>query len=279
MLLALLIAWGGGLVFAWRTSDRILRPLSLLEQTMRGWVGRADLSPVDPAAFERSPREIASLAISFQQLGGRLRALMDQLEDLAHTDSLTGVGNRRRFDLVLQQEWLRLRRVDKPLSLLMIDVDHFKAYNDTYGHGEGDRCLVAVAAAIQSQGRRSSDITCRIGGEEFALLLPETDLEQARVIAEHAWRAVQELAIGHRALGERALVSVSIGVAMAHPALEPTPDALQQRADRALYRRKRTLGRNGVSVECLESGVHAQAPQGSDAGDEPKASQGLASGV
>ena len=215
---------------------------------MGGWVGREDPGPIDLEPFRRAPREIASLADSFHQLGERLAALMLRLEAMALSDSLTQVGNRRRFDQALQQEWGRLRRHRLPLSLLMIDVDHFKAYNDSYGHGEGDRCLVEVAAAIRAQGKRPADLTCRIGGEEFAILLPEVDREGARRIAERTWLAVQDLAIPHRALGRQGRVSVSIGVATAYPADGNEPQLLQLRADRALYHRKKQMGRNGICV-------------------------------
>lgn len=248
MVLTLLLAWLGGLLFAWRTSERVLRPLSLLEQSMREWGAGADQPPLELASFRDAPREIRSLAGSFLQMAERLSGLVERLEDLALSDSLTQVGNRRRFDQALQQEWARLQRRDRPISLLMIDVDHFKAYNDTYGHGQGDACLIQVAAAIRTEARRCTDLTCRVGGEEFAMLLPETDLAEALAIAQRTWRAVRGLEIPHRALGDRGHISVSIGVASAMPTLVSGPQELQLRADQALYRRKQHEGRNGVSV-------------------------------
>lgn len=245
MLLALLVAWGAGVLFAWRTSERVLRPLQLLEQGMRGG-GQHRTLPDD--VFSRAPREIASLAHSFNHMVRRLASLVENLEELALTDGLTQVGNRRRFDQTLAHEWSRLQRRARPLSLLIIDVDHFKAYNDCYGHGQGDTCLIQLASAIRGQGRRCSDLACRIGGEEFALLLPETDQAEARVIADRTWRAVRDLAIPHAALGEGATVSVSIGVASVLPSLQGDPESLRLQADQALYTRKQREGRNGVCV-------------------------------
>lgn len=245
MLLALLVAWAAGLLFAWRTCERILRPLQLLEEGMRGGEQR-QLLPRD--VFTRAPREIASLANSFNLMVQRLASLVDSLEQLALTDSLTQVGNRRRFDQTLALEWSRMQRSARPMSLLIIDVDHFKAYNDRYGHGQGDTCLIQVATVLRGQGRRCSDLTCRIGGEEFAMLLPETDLAEARAIAERAWRAVRDLGVPHQALGEDGVVTVSVGVASAIPSLEADAEDLRLRADQALYRRKQLEGRDGVTV-------------------------------
>lgn len=251
MVLALLLAWVAGLVFAWRTSQRILQPLRLLELRMRQLVAQEDRAPVGLPPFEKAPQEIASLASSFNQMGRRLASLVARLEDLALTDSLTQVGNRRRFDQFLTQEWFRLQRRGQPLSLLMIDVDHFKAYNDTYGHGQGDSCLIQIAEAIRRQGRRCTDLTCRIGGEEFAMVLPETDLAVAGTIGHLIWKAVGDLGLPHQGLGSEGRVSVSIGVATAHPSPQGTQDDLLQRADQALYCRKQRQGRNGVTVTAM----------------------------
>lgn len=274
MVLSLLLAWMGGLLYAWYTGERIMGPISLLEQSMRGWVGSGEMPSVDWEPFQRAPMEIASLASSFDELGRRQSALVERLQEMALTDGLTAVGNRRCFDQALEREWDRMRRQNRPLSLLIIDVDHFKAFNDASGHAEGDQCLIQVASAIRSQARRSSDLTCRIGGEEFALLLPDTAQDHARSIAEQVWQAVRHLAIPHLGLGEGGRVSISIGVATAYPAVEESPQALQLHADLALYQRKNNQGRNGVSVATDPGTLVGRTP-----GDGQKSAVGTAEGV
>jgi diguanylate cyclase (GGDEF)-like protein len=127
----------------------------------------------------------------------RIKQLTDELRRAALTDALTGLANRRRFDEQLERERQRALRQCEPLSLLMIDIDHFKAYNDRYGHRAGDACLRQVARAIESQARRPCDEAARYGGEEFALLLPLTDESGARYIADALVAAVVELALPH----------------------------------------------------------------------------------
>ena len=131
-------------------------------------------------------------------------------------DPLTGIGNRRLFDDALQKEHRRAARAQTPLALLMLDVDHFKAFNDTYGHPAGDSCLVAVAAAIASVAQRPADLAARYGGEEFALLLPEIDVTGAVAIAERLRDALRQLGLPH-ARGLDGTVTVSIGVAVIWP--------------------------------------------------------------
>ena len=133
-----------------------------------------------------------------QKNGGRMLTYCDvtdlvrnarQMEELATIDSMTGLSNRRHFLALAAAEWSRFQRYYRPLSVLMIDVDHFKSVNDRYGHAVGDQALIAVANACL-EGKRSSDIVGRIGGEEFAMLLPETDLYQARIVADRICKAV-----------------------------------------------------------------------------------------
>ncbi|WP_374973233.1 diguanylate cyclase [Spongiibacter marinus] len=174
-----------------------------------------------------------------------LKAQTDALRMLASLDGLTGVPNRRIFDERLDAEWRACRRSGSPLSLLMVDVDHFKLYNDHYGHLDGDQCLKAIASALASSVERGRDMLARFGGEEFVCLLPDTDLEGAKHIAEKLRQAVEGLAIPHVESKTAATVTLSLGVAttVQCDALEP-PDLLKV-ADEQLYLAKKS-GRNRV---------------------------------
>jgi diguanylate cyclase (GGDEF)-like protein len=168
-----------------------------------------------------------------------------RLARLATEDPLTGVANRRRFDAQLPVEVARAQREQRPLVLLMIDIDRFKEYNDRRGHPAGDECLIRVAQALAAQLHRPSDLVARIGGEEFAVLLPNTEAGGAGEHAERIRAAVESLALAHPGGG---VVTVSIGVAVTSGLAGPQgPDELLAFADRALYRAK-DAGRNLVAV-------------------------------
>jgi len=172
------------------------------------------------------------------------------LERLAVLDPLTGVANRRALEQQLEQEWERARRHGTEVALLVCDVDHFKAYNDRYGHVAGDACLQQVASTLEGVIRRATDLVARYGGEEFVVVLPETPLAGALRIAEDARRSVAELAIPHDAAGDAGVVTLSIGVACGGPGSAASPDELLKRADVALYEAKRQ-GRNTVQAADL----------------------------
>ena len=142
----------------------------------------------------------------------RVKHMADELRRIATVDVLTGVANRRRFEEVLEREWRRARRSGDPLSLLMIDVDHFKAFNDHQGHPAGDACLRAVAQALVAASVRPGDLVARYGGEEFTILLPQTPRDGAEHVALGVLHAVQALDIAHAASPSAARVSVSVGV-------------------------------------------------------------------
>jgi diguanylate cyclase (GGDEF)-like protein len=185
----------------------------------------------------------------------RLKRMSDELRHLASTDALTGIANRRVFDDALAHEWLRARRSGDPLSLLLIDVDHFKRYNDRYGHQMGDDCLIRVAQALRASCRRPADLVARYGGEEFMVLLPQTPRLGAECVAAGAIEAIQALGIAHEDSPTSRCVSVSIGAA-AHDEDSPCVDAhgrcsahdLVLAADEALYAAKRA-GRAQVKVK------------------------------
>jgi diguanylate cyclase (GGDEF)-like protein len=174
---------------------------------------------------------------------------------LALHDALTGLANRRLFDEVLHREWQSASRNRQSLALLMIDVDHFKAYNDTYGHEEGDKALIRIAQTIGDNGVRAGDLAARYGGEEFVVILAAAELRAAAQVAERIRAAVSALVIVHTG-AENGMVSVSIGVAAIVPIPFGDPSALVKSADRALYDAKRG-GRNRVSDVC---GYDAAAP-------------------
>jgi diguanylate cyclase (GGDEF)-like protein len=178
----------------------------------------------------------------------RLQETNCELEMLARYDSLTGVANRHYFDEKLEGECDRANRGDIPLSLIMIDVDLFKNYNDIMGHQEGDSCLKSIAKTIQGQLRRPGDLVARYGGEEFAVILPATSVEGAQERAEDIRRAVMKLAIFHPDARVEGPVTVSLGVASVLPKKRRIePAELIQGADTAMYRAKRD-GRNCVRV-------------------------------
>ncbi len=176
-------------------------------------------------------------------------ALVDaaaKLSVIASTDGLTGLANRRTFETELSQEWRRAIRSQGPIALLLLDADWFKAYNDQYGHQEGDEALRRVAACIQDNIRRPGDVGARYGGEEFVALLPDTDLAGARNTAERICRAVETMAEPHGG-SPLGLLSVSIGLAVARPVQGDRESVLVRRADAALYEAKRT-GRARICV-------------------------------
>jgi diguanylate cyclase (GGDEF)-like protein len=173
----------------------------------------------------------------------RLEEANRQLETLASVDGLTGIANRRSFDSRLVEEWRRAVRSRTPLSLLMIDVDCFKAYNDRHGHATGDDCLRTIATVLAANLRRASDMASRFGGEEFAVILPETDDDAARMMAERLRSGVEGLRMHHGASAASEFVTISVGGATIVPTGDSSAAELIRAADAELYEAKRT-GRN-----------------------------------
>ncbi|QRX85008.1 diguanylate cyclase [Glaciimonas sp. PAMC28666] len=166
------------------------------------------------------------------------------LQDLAAKDGLTGIANRRSFDQALATQWQRAMRETHPLTLLMVDVDHFKQYNDTYGHLAGDECLKRIASAMANTPLRAYDLVARYGGEEFAIILPEVTAAGAQAVAERIRAAVEHLGIPDTT-SEAGVVTISIGAATANALIGSTPTQLVAAADAALYQAKHA-GRNRV---------------------------------
>lgn len=192
-------------------------------------------------ALERSVQarttELSESNLRLRDTSEQLAAANARLEQLAVTDALTGLANRRRFDDVLAHEWSRALRTGEPLALLLLDVDHFKRFNDAYGHPEGDECLRAIAGALRAATRRG-DTAARYGGEEFAVICPGTTLPQAQALAQHLLAAMRALRIPHVASPVAPHVTVSIGFAVASTDC-PDAEALVTAADGALYEAKR----------------------------------------
>ncbi|WP_165694193.1 diguanylate cyclase [Teichococcus deserti] len=198
----------------------------------------------------------------------RLLEALENMEEMATTDALTGLANRRRFEEAMALEWRRCAREGQPLSLLVLDADNFKRYNDRYGHPAGDTCLRMLAGCLSATARRPGDVAARQGGEEFAMLMPKTDAEGAALLAERVRAAVAAEALPHAGNQPAGIVTISVGVATAYP--EPELDepgarsgaeALLSAADSALYAAKMG-GRNricaaGPTVVALPTAVGA----------------------
>ena len=196
----------------------------------------------------RAMQRIAQMRYSLLVLTRKLDDANSELRRLSSVDGLTGIANRREFDETLLREWRRVIRSGRPLSLLVADVDYFKQFNDGYGHQVGDECLKAVARSMQSELKRPSDLLARFGGEEFVVVLPETDIQGAAAVSESMRRAVEAMGITHRHAPVPGVVTVSVGVASLVPDRERRPEALIEAADKALYEAKRG-GRNRVTIK------------------------------
>lgn len=202
--------------------------------------------PLEIGLMKRLATQL-EIAIQQAELYQQLQAANEALQRLATLDPLTQLANRRRFDEYLAQEWQRMAREQKPLSVILCDIDFFKTYNDTYGHQGGDFCLQEVAAAISSVTRRPADLVARYGGEEFVAILPNTDTEGAFKVAKTIRAKVQALKIIHAGSRVSNYVSLSLGVATVIPSHDSWPAKLVASADEALYQAK-TEGRDRVQV-------------------------------
>lgn len=233
------------LVVPVRWRDRLLGVLDFESATADSF------SPEVQLVFRTFADQLAGairLATTNRQLEAanrRLQETNEGLKVLTALDGLTGVANRRRFEEAFDLEWRRACRSDLPLAVVMIDIDHFKRFNDTYGHRRGDDCLKRVATALAGSLHRAGDLVARYGGEEFVVVLPGADEERAAAYAEVLRRGIEELAIPHRWGSPCGVVTVSLGVAGARPTAVDSAPALLDAADRALYRAK-ACGRNRV---------------------------------
>jgi diguanylate cyclase (GGDEF)-like protein len=242
-LFVLLISWFGG-------ERMVVRPIRSLARTAMRF-GRGDLHV--RATSEKWLAEFQPLAAALDdmalKLAGReeeLRIANEHLEELASLDGLTGLANRRGFDREIEQEWQRANERHEPVALMMIDIDHFKLYNDRYGHVAGDTCLRSVAETLSLVMLENAVLVARYGGEEFALLLPGLDLPRISALAEEARRSIEDLFITH-AEAPCGHVTISIGVESIVPRAGQCAAELVEAADRALYAAKR-CGRNRIAA-------------------------------
>lgn len=231
------------LAFAAGAIDYINKPPNKIELLAR-------VSSVLKLKYEmdrRKAREKELLEVTRQ-----LTEANQMLQRLSFLDGLMGIANRRYFDEFLDLEWKRARRTRSPLSLILIDIDFFKAYNDTYGHPGGDNCLKQVASVLRSGARRARDLIARYGGEEFAIVLPDTPIEGATSVAEALRAGVEALGIAHAHSQISDHVTISVGLATTVPSQNTTPADLITVADQALYQAKKE-GRNRIRVKQLFS--------------------------
>ncbi|MEM8673656.1 MAG: diguanylate cyclase [Cyanobacteria bacterium P01_G01_bin.67] len=188
-----------------------------------------------------------TIAIQHSQLCCQLQTANQKLQQLAILDGLTGIANRRYFDLVLDKEWQRLAREQKPLSLILCDIDYFKAYNDFYGHQQGDRCLQKVAQILQKSTRRPADLAARYGGEEFALILPNTDAQGALYLAHNIVENLASKQLPHIKSRVSEFVTFSMGIACKIPHCQQPATTIIEIADHLLYKAKKA-GRNQLAI-------------------------------
>lgn len=258
---------------------------------MKGTPELVDVPIIFITGYDDTEREVAALAIGAAdfiskppraaqvlarvRMHLRVKELTSALRSAAYTDALTELANRRHFDDALHREWLRAQRAASPMSLVMIDVDAFKKYNDHYGHGAGDRCLAAVARAIRQSVHRPADLAVRYGGEEFAVLLPDTDACGARFLAQMILRNVETQRLPHAASPVAGRVTVSIGVSSyddqcqswapkprdsrsSETLIRVTEADLVAAADRALYAAKDN-GRDQAQFLCIDGVADPQS--------------------
>lgn len=192
-----------------------------------------------------------------EHLAGQLASANRMLQRIAILDGLTGIANRRYFDEVIEEEWLRAIRDQTPLSIIMIDIDYFKAFNDTYGHQAGDESLKTVAMVLKDTLKRPADMVARYGGEEFVAVLPETEIKGAVAIAEAMRLNIDALNIPHKNSHNHGCITISLGAASIIPERNTSSSILIAAADKALYRAK-DKGRNRVDPEINDNDVMAE---------------------
>ncbi|RYE73011.1 MAG: diguanylate cyclase [Oxalobacteraceae bacterium] len=177
----------------------------------------------------------------------KLLTLQKQLEQMSYTDGLTGVPNRRMFDTVWEREWASAQRAQSSLSLVLLDIDYFKQYNDRYGHLQGDECLKRIGQVLEAAGKRARDMFARFGGEEFVLIMPDTDANAALLVAERLRSLILQDRVAHEDSPVEQILTISLGVGTIVPSRNACSAAFLETVDQQLYRAKRN-GRNQVAA-------------------------------
>ena len=217
-------------------ADYITKPLKKVELLVR--IGAALRLKQEIDARQAREQELIELTTLLEEMNKKLQQSNERLLRMANVDGLTGLANRRYFDKFLCKEWRRALRLSHPIALIMIDIDYFKAYNDTYGHLEGDETLKKVAHTLQLPLKRPLDLAARYGGEEFVVLLPDTDIEGAVNVAKLIHSDMSALRIPHARSQVKDHVTISMGVASEHPTQSSQAEKLIDFADKALYKAK-----------------------------------------
>lgn len=267
-------------IFVTRTDQRAIHAMIETLQERPGCRGRHVIVTLDEvsdanrrmlALQERladAHREERELRRENRELKRAATKNISKLRKLAYSDELTGLYNRRHFNRRFKKEWHRAARQRCAISLMLIDIDHFKKYNDHFGHQHGDQCLRSVAAAIRKAATREFDRVCRIGGEEFAILMPMTNLAGATHVARRVRDAVRELALPHP-LSEDSIVTVSIGIGTRIPLSPDGENVFFADVDRTLYLAKEN-GRNRFERLPDVQGIRLVSPDWSDSPEEPR---------
>lgn len=231
------------LLFNIRVLKSIVRPIIQLDDCVTHYARHEFTKPIP---VYNGKDELSALISNIDMMRAELAASIDVLESKAHHDGLTGLFNRRYFNDALEKEWAFAKRTSKSVSLLLLDIDYYKKFNDTYGHLAGDDCLKAISKVLNSYNVDSFSIAARYGGEEFAILLLSQNKQEAHALAEEIREAIMNLKIPHRSSITHECVTVSVGAATITPKENQVPEELIELADQALYRSKQD-GRNCVT--------------------------------
>ena len=225
--------------------DYIKKPVSEVELVVR--VGSVLKLKHEMDERINREKELLSITSLLEESNQKLQQVNTILNRLSRIDGLTGIANRRHFDDLFYQEWKRAGRLSKPISVILVDIDFFKNFNDTYGHQLGDECLKQVASALSRALKRPCDVIARYGGEEFVAFLPETDEKGAVMVAETMQVSMANVNIPHRNSPVSDKVTISIGVATTVPSTNFLAGTLIADADKALYQAKQQ-GRNRIKI-------------------------------
>lgn len=234
-----------GILLIVPVAKHFLKPLLMLVNAIHRVKAGNYSTQLNPSDYKSSPVELQEIMQTFNEMTLTIQEHHATLRKLSSTDGLTGVANRRAFEEYLEREWLRAQTEQRPLTLAFVDVDHFKEYNDHFGHQVGDQCLMKIANAIQSSLRKSKDVVARYGGDEFVLILPDTDCKEATLVAKRVRKQIEDLRIQYTKDDVVFNVTVSIGVASLIPPRTMEKEALIELADQAVYEAK-SQGRNKI---------------------------------